>query len=69
MFKDLNEYRDYLAELTADCDQLQAKIDHGRIEFKDNVYVQIELDLTQIEVDFTREVLANSLKRYNESKK
>jgi len=54
----LDEFRDNLAALIADTDQLQAMIDYGRQEYKDDPVIMKELDLTQEEANKCREAIA-----------
>lgn len=54
----LDEFRDNLAALIADTDQLQAMIDYGRQAYKDDPVIMSELDVTQIEANKCREAIA-----------
>jgi hypothetical protein len=54
----LDAFRDNLAALIADTDQLQAMIDYGRQAYKDDPVIMNELDLTQEEANKCREAIA-----------
>jgi hypothetical protein len=54
----LDEFRDNLAALIADTDQLQAMIDYGRLQYKDDPEMIEALNETQMEANKCREAIA-----------